>query len=77
MVVLNVKKGDDAQFLYETTTAIAMDELLDQLAEIYNERLRIDRLCMGKMTRLMRSPCLGLGCSSWCVSFLILAILFA
>lgn len=52
MVVLNVKKGDDAQFLFETTTAIAMDELLDQLAEIYNERLRIDRLCMGMVHAL-------------------------
>eukprot|EP00045_Choanoeca_perplexa_P008822 m.82895 g.82895 ORF g.82895 m.82895 type:complete len:288 (-) comp14637_c0_seq2:1365-2228(-) len=46
MVVLNVKKGEDAQFLFETTTTIAIDDLLVQLAEIYNERLRIDRLCM-------------------------------
>eukprot|EP00730_Choanoeca_flexa_P000168 TRINITY_DN10077_c0_g1_i2.p1 TRINITY_DN10077_c0_g1~~TRINITY_DN10077_c0_g1_i2.p1 ORF type:complete len:288 (+),score=62.10 TRINITY_DN10077_c0_g1_i2:232-1095(+) len=46
MVVLNIKKGEEPQFLFETTTTIAMDDLLEQVAEIYNERLRIDRLCM-------------------------------
>ncbi|EDQ85604.1 uncharacterized protein MONBRDRAFT_34191 [Monosiga brevicollis MX1] len=46
MVVLHVKRGEDSQFLYQTTTAIEMDQLLQELAQVYNDRLRIDRLCM-------------------------------
>jgi hypothetical protein len=46
MVVLNVKRGDQPQFLFETLTSMKMDDILAELCQIYNDRLRIGRLCM-------------------------------
>ncbi|ELT95417.1 hypothetical protein CAPTEDRAFT_179325 [Capitella teleta] len=51
MVKLNVKKGDEAQFLYDTTVAISMDDLLEELLPIYNGRLKVSRIC-GEMEQL-------------------------
>lgn len=45
MVLLHVKKADESQFLYETTVKVSTDELLDDLLEIYNGRLKISRVC--------------------------------
>lgn len=45
MVVLNIKRGDDPQFLMETLTTASVDQVLADAAHIYNERLRIERLC--------------------------------
>ncbi|ODM91582.1 hypothetical protein Ocin01_15101 [Orchesella cincta] len=45
MVRLHVKKGDGSQFLYDTTTKTATDLLITDLLEIYNGRLKIDRIC--------------------------------
>ena len=39
--------GEESQFLFETNTGVQMRDLIDQISEIYNARLRIDRLCMG------------------------------
>eukprot|EP00043_Microstomoeca_roanoka_P007762 m.74988 g.74988 ORF g.74988 m.74988 type:complete len:105 (-) comp13960_c0_seq3:101-415(-) len=48
MVVLSVKRGDDALFLYETSTQYLVDDITNEVADLYNTQLRIDRLCMGK-----------------------------
>ena len=48
MVKLHIKKGDDSQFLYETTVEMPIDDLLKDVSAIYNGRLKIDRLCAGK-----------------------------
>jgi len=45
MVKLHVKHGEESQFLYETTTSIDIKQLTDQLTEIYNGRLKVQRLC--------------------------------
>jgi hypothetical protein len=45
MVKLHIKKGDESQFLYETSTTIGIDELLINLTNIYNGRLKVQRLC--------------------------------
>ncbi|CAL8146024.1 unnamed protein product [Orchesella dallaii] len=45
MVRLHVKKGDESQFLYDTTVKIPTDSLLTELLEIYNGRLKIERIC--------------------------------
>merc|ERR1712227_572979 len=44
MVLLHFKRSDQNQFLYETTTAITIDKLVDELVQINNMRLKIDRL---------------------------------
>ena len=48
MVRLVIKKGDEAQFLIETTVQIPVDELMQLVVPIYNGRLKVDRLCGGK-----------------------------
>ena len=47
MVVLHVKKGEESLFLYNTTTGASVDAATREVADIYNGRLRIDRLCSG------------------------------
>jgi cilia- and flagella-associated protein 298 len=45
MVKLHVKKGEDSQFLYETSVESGVEETLKCVCNIYNGRLKIDRLC--------------------------------
>jgi len=45
MVKLHIKKGDESQFLYETTVSIGIDELMTNITAIYNGRLKVQRLC--------------------------------
>ncbi|XP_046571567.1 cilia- and flagella-associated protein 298-like [Haliotis rubra] len=45
MVKLHIKKGDDSQFLYDTTVNILIDDLLRDLTAIYNGRLKVMRIC--------------------------------
>ncbi|XP_065838114.1 cilia- and flagella-associated protein 298-like [Oscarella lobularis] len=45
MVVLHVKKGNESQFLYETTTKVPIGELVSKLVSLYNGRLKISRIC--------------------------------
>ena len=47
MVKLNVKKGDEAQFLMETTVTRPIDDLMTEVAAIYNGRLKVMRICAG------------------------------
>lgn len=45
MVKLHIKKGDESQFLFETTTEQSVDEMLQIVCNIYNGRLKVERLC--------------------------------
>eukprot|EP00039_Didymoeca_costata_P016004 m.279563 g.279563 ORF g.279563 m.279563 type:complete len:291 (-) comp16323_c11_seq18:311-1183(-) len=44
MVKLNVKRGDNQLFLYETLTSSSMEDVLQDIVKIYNEILRLNRL---------------------------------
>ena len=44
MVRLHVKRADESQFLYETTTQEPLSEVIKDLVQIYNGRLKIGRL---------------------------------
>jgi hypothetical protein len=48
MVKLHVKRGDESQFLYETTVNKVVDEIIKEVTIIYNGRLKIRRICDGK-----------------------------
>lgn len=45
MVILQVKRNDDHQFLYETTLNMPIDDLAKNLTNIYNGRLKVHRIC--------------------------------
>lgn len=48
MVKIHVKKGDESQFLYETTVTTPVEDFLHDAVVIYNGRLKVDRICAGK-----------------------------
>lgn len=48
MVKLHIKRGDESQFLYETSTDTSIDILLNDLIVIHNGRLKVQRICAGK-----------------------------
>ena len=48
MVKLHIKKGEESQFLFETTVEIPTEEVIIQLVRLYNGRQKVDRLCQGK-----------------------------
>ncbi|XP_041462005.1 cilia- and flagella-associated protein 298-like [Lytechinus variegatus] len=45
MVKLHIKRGDDSQFLFETTVQQPLDDLIKQLILIHNGRLKVERIC--------------------------------
>ncbi|XP_041354233.1 cilia- and flagella-associated protein 298-A-like [Gigantopelta aegis] len=45
MVKLHIKKGDESQFLYETTVDAPVDGVTEEVATIYNGRLKVQRIC--------------------------------
>ncbi|GMH67763.1 hypothetical protein TrRE_jg4832 [Triparma retinervis] len=47
MVIISVKKSDGDGFLYETTTASSNADLISELCEIWNARLRVRILAPG------------------------------
>lgn len=47
MVILHIKKGDESQFLYETTSKAKLSEMIPELVDIFNGRLKIERLNYG------------------------------
>ena len=47
MVKLVIKKGDETQFLFESTVDTNVEEALKAICNIYNGRLKIQRLCSG------------------------------
>ena len=48
MVRLHIKKGEESQFLVETTVQIPVDDLLKEVVPVFNGRLKVDRICAGK-----------------------------
>ncbi|XP_030765124.1 cilia- and flagella-associated protein 298 [Sitophilus oryzae] len=46
MVVIHIKNKDESQFLYQTSLATSVDDLVKNVAQIYNGRLKIQRVCM-------------------------------
>ena len=49
MVQLHIKKGDESQFLVNTTVQIAIDDLLKEVVPIYNGKLKVDRVSAGTL----------------------------
>lgn len=47
MVRLHVKKGDESQFLYDTTVDTPVDDVIQEITVIYNGRLKINRIAYG------------------------------
>lgn len=47
MVLLHVKRGENSQFLYETTVSIDVGKLTQEIVAIYNGRMKIQRICAG------------------------------
>lgn len=45
MVLLHIKRGNDSQFLYETSASIKVSQLNAEIGSIYNGRLKIKRIC--------------------------------
>lgn len=45
MVKLHVKRGDQSQFLYETTVSAGIYTILEECIAIYNGRLKVERIC--------------------------------
>lgn len=47
MVQLHFKRGEESQFLFNTTVDISVETLVQQVTQIYNDRLKVDRICSG------------------------------
>ncbi|KAL7847485.1 hypothetical protein AOLI_G00222030 [Acnodon oligacanthus] len=45
MVQIHVKRGEESQFLFSATVDVSVETLVQQVAEIYNGRLKVERLC--------------------------------
>ncbi|XP_061658382.1 cilia- and flagella-associated protein 298 [Syngnathoides biaculeatus] len=45
MVILHVKRGDESHFLFSTGVHEPVDVLVRDITNIYNGRLKVDRLC--------------------------------
>ncbi|XP_077976917.1 cilia- and flagella-associated protein 298-like [Glandiceps talaboti] len=45
MVRLHIKRGDESQFLHDTTVTSKMENVIKEVAEIYNGRLKVQRIC--------------------------------
>ncbi|XP_051541617.1 cilia- and flagella-associated protein 298 [Myxocyprinus asiaticus] len=45
MVQLHVKRGDESQFLFNTTVDVTIETLSQQVTAVYNGRLKVDRIC--------------------------------
>jgi len=56
MVILHIKRTEGNQFLYETTTAIAFSQLLEELVALNNMRLKIDRACQSMEDLASKGP---------------------
>lgn len=52
MVRLHVKRGDESQFLIETTVAEPTNDLIQLIARLYNGRLKVLRICDGNLSNM-------------------------
>ena len=48
MVQLHLKRGDDSQFLLDTTADVSVESLVQHVAIVYNGRLKVERICSGE-----------------------------
>lgn len=53
MVILHIKRGTESQFLYETTVAATVSQVVKDIVFIYNGRLKISRIC-GEIEELIK-----------------------
>lgn len=53
MVRLHIKKGEETQFIYETSVVESVEDVTTSVTHIYNGRLKIIRLC-GEMEELSK-----------------------
>ena len=44
MVLITVKSGNEPQFLFETPAQTAIEDCRDKIRDIYNARLKVERL---------------------------------
>ncbi len=65
MVKLHIKRGDESQFLYETTVEASLAELVTQLVRLHNGRLKVDRLCQGWELGVGTNWRLQVFCRAW------------
>jgi hypothetical protein len=56
MVLIHYKKSDQNQFLYESTVQIPVEDLLKELVELNNLRLKVDRLCVAMEDLATKGP---------------------
>ena len=56
MVVIEIKKSDTDSFLYETTCNTTNDELVRDIVEVNNLRVRLQQLCGGIRELSMYGP---------------------
>jgi hypothetical protein len=47
MVFIHIKKNDESVFLADLPAQSAIDHVIQQLVQIHNTRLRLERLCLG------------------------------
>ncbi|CAD7693598.1 unnamed protein product [Nyctereutes procyonoides] len=45
MVLLHVKRGDESQFLLQTPGSAKLEEITVRVAQVYNARLKVQRIC--------------------------------
>lgn len=48
MVQLHVKRGDDSQFLFNSTVDAPVETVIQEITAIYGGRLKVDRICSGE-----------------------------
>lgn len=56
MVILHVKRSDTNQYLYETHTGVLFEDLIKELVDINNWRLKIDRACQALEDLATKGP---------------------
>ncbi|KAJ3360047.1 hypothetical protein HDU91_004723 [Kappamyces sp. JEL0680] len=52
MVLIHLKKGDESQFLCQDEAGVSLAVLVPRLAQLYNDRRRLERLVAGRTERL-------------------------
>lgn len=49
MVLLHIKKGEESQFLYQTSVSCSLSEITPKVSQIYNDRKRLERLVVCRL----------------------------
>lgn len=56
MVLIHFKKSDNNQFLYESTVQIPVEDLVAELVDVNNTRLKVDRLAVSMEELATKGP---------------------